>query len=121
MTPQRRTIKIRMSPRVAADSLDILNIVAETFQDDDLEIDIDEALRKESNSSIVASEALEIASKTLDLQDQALKEGLHQTNTPEEAEQASKQWLQTIKGEGVKVSAQVILRELLSRALDMLA
>ena len=118
MSLQRRTIKIRMSPRVAADSSEILNVVATTYQNDNLEIDINEFSIEKSRPNAAISGASEIASKTLDLQDQAIRNGLKTISTPEEAEQVNRQWLTTMKGEGIKISALVILREMLSRTLD---
>ena len=81
MKTPRRIIKIRMTQRVAQDSTEILKTVAEVFQYENIEIDIDEKILEAAE---VASfdNAVEVAKDTLDLQDQAIKQGMTKVEPP---------------------------------------
>ncbi len=117
MKTPRRIIKIRMTQRVAQDSTEILKTVAEVFQYENIEIDIDEKILEAAE---VASfdNAVEVAKDTLDLQDQAIKQGMTKVEPPEKETKITHQWLKTLGKEGFKVTVQVIFREVAKSVIE---
>ena len=113
MSSPRRIVKIRMTQRVAEDSPNIIRSVADVFQNDDLEISIDESMVERVEAPL-PGDTLENARATLDLKDQAVKQGMETVDSPEKSGRKVRQWLKSLGEEGIKITAQVIIKELIS-------
>lgn len=112
MNSPRKTIKLRMSPRELKDSPEILQTVADIFNGADVDLDID--LRDDSTKTSesvelqTAKEAEESAKAALDLQDQAVREGMATVSTPEENKVETRRWLKTLRDETIRIVGNII-------------
>lgn len=117
MSAPRRTIRIKMSPRVASDSHKILGNVNDVFEDADIEIDISET-PSAALDQFDEPLAVEAAQNALDLQDQAIREGMATVSSPEEAETNTRQWLAIVREQGIKVTTKLAVTKLWSFIID---
>lgn len=111
MNVPRRKIRIKMSPRVASDSQEILGNVNDVFEDADIEIDISE-IPSADLDQLDEPLAVESAQNALDLQDRAIREGMATVSSPEEAKTNTHQWLATVREQGIKVTTKLVLEKL---------
>jgi hypothetical protein len=89
MTTPRRIVKIRLSPRDAADSPELLENIAQAFARDDLSLDLtrdsSEAVEPEPVEMAATKETIKTTNAALDLEDQAIETGMSQPEKPQEA------------------------------------
>jgi hypothetical protein len=116
MNSPRRIVKIKMTPRMAADSPDFLRNVENIFQDADIEIN----LKPEKVEVALAQAAVESTREALDLQDHAIRENLAKVESEEESKSKTKDFLRLLAKEGFKVTVKALLEELADYAKDRL-
>lgn len=117
MNSPRKTITIRLSPRDLMDSPEILNKVNDAFPEADFELDLrDDSIKtSESVEQHIAKKAEESAKAALDLQDQAFREEMVTTSTPEENKSKIHQWLKTLREQGIRVTGNIIAGYIINR------
>ena len=124
MSPPRRRVRLRMTPRDATDSPEFLSIVAQAFQDSDIEIDLNETSSYETEQVeediVLSGEAVETTKNTLELQNRAVTEGMTTVDSPDKSLRKVKDFVKTIRQESIKITVQTVLREILERAKDFL-
>ncbi|MEM1153659.1 MAG: hypothetical protein AAGI44_05930 [Pseudomonadota bacterium] len=114
MSSPRRKIVIRMVARDLSDSEALIQKVADTFPDDDIEID---ASSETQATSAPDPEALSNAQNTLDIQHQAYQQGMDEAPSQEEATNRVLNIAGKVLQAGGKLTARVLATEAIKAEL----
>uniref|UniRef100_B8HK14 Uncharacterized protein n=1 Tax=Cyanothece sp. (strain PCC 7425 / ATCC 29141) TaxID=395961 RepID=B8HK14_CYAP4 len=111
-----RRITIRLVPKDAQDSPDILAQVARAFPEAD-EVEIDMTALSFDDSTL-QSEVVGVAVDALEQQERRIQSGDTTIEPLEEALDKNKNWYETLLNEGIKATIQAVVREIVQNLME---